>query len=67
MSSKFLNQSFLGAALARLDLWTEVALLSGLGTRGTVPRPGLSLEGTTGCTSMSSRSGKSPLGIGGFV
>ena len=59
--------SLFGTALARLDLRTEVALLSGLGTLGTVPRPGLSLEGTTGFTSVSSRSGKSPLGIGGFV
>ena len=59
--------SLFGAALARLDLRTEVALLSGLGTVGTVPRPGLSTEGTTGCASVSSRSGKSPLGIRGFV
>ena len=59
--------SLFGAALTRLDLRTEVALLSGLKTCGTVPRPGLSLEGTTGCTSVSSRSGKSPLGIGEFV
>ena len=59
--------SLFGTALARLDLRTEVALLSGLRTLGTVPRPGLSLEGTTGFRSVSSLSGKSPLGIGGFV
>ena len=59
--------SLFGIALACLDLLTEVALLSGLGTLGTVLRPGLFTEGTTGCTSVSSRSGKSPLGIGGFI
>ena len=49
--------SLLRVPLACLDLLTEVALLSGLGTRGTVPRPELSTEGTTGCTSVYSRSG----------
>ena len=66
MSSEFFNKSF-RAALACLDLLIEVALLSGLGTCGAVPRPGLSTEGTAGGRSVSSRSDKSPLGIGGFV
>ena len=49
--------------MALLHLLTIVALVSGLGMGGTVPRPRLS----TGCTSVSSCSGKSPLGIGGFI